>query len=383
MVQPFPTRDFLDGLKFTFPSDRVDVESKPRPEPEPDGDLDPRLGHDFGQTPMTDPRSLGSSVAVHLVLLAVASLSLWSVALPRASEGPSVLSGELEPVDNRADKGNIPGSGGGSPGPIGGLGNVAFMAPPAGANSQANVDPAADALLREILPPTARRPAEELERALPGPLTSGVGLVPGSGEGGGGGSGGGSGGGIGRGIGPGTEFFGTREHGHSFAYVIDCSGSMAMQNSLEVAKRELLSSLGQLPPDARFSVIFYSLDARVFTDPDGKPGLMPATSSNKLRVQEQLRTVPPFGGTDHMLALRTALALKPEVIFFLTDADLIADSEVDKILDQAHGCRIQAVEFGRGRDLGMNTPLRRLATASGGIYRYIDTMSFPKTGPRY
>ena len=383
MEQPFPTRDFLDGLKFTFPSDRVDVESKPGPEPEPDDDLEPRLGHDFGQTPMTDPRSLGSSVAVHLVLLAVASLSLWSVALPRASEGPSVLSGELEPVDNRAAKGNVPGSGGGSPGPIGGLGNVAFVAPPAGANAQASVDPAADALLSEILPPTARRPAEELERALPGPLTSGVGLVPGSGEGGGGGSGGGSGGGIGRGIGPGTEFFGTREHGHSFAYVIDCSGSMAMQNSLEVAKRELLSSLGQLPPDARFSVIFYSLDARVFTDPDGKPGLMPATSSNKLRVQEQLRTVPPFGGTDHMLALRTALALKPEVIFFLTDADLISDSEVDKILDQAHGCRIQAVEFGRGRDLGMNNPLRHLATASGGIYRYIDTMSFPKTGPRY
>ena len=68
---------------------------------------------------------------------------------------------------------------------------------------------------------------------------------------------GGSGGGLGRGIGPGTEFFGAREHGHSFAYVIDCSGSMGLRNSLEVAKRELLASLNQLPPDARFSVIWF------------------------------------------------------------------------------------------------------------------------------
>jgi hypothetical protein len=342
--------------------------------PELDDEPEPRFGHQFGETPMTDPRSLGSSVAAHLLLVAVASATLLNVALPRSDERPSVLRGEVEPVDNRAATGNVPGVGGGSPGPIGGLGNVAIVAPA----DDANPDPAADALLSEILPTTARKPAEELERALPGPLTSGVGLVPGSGEGGGGGSGGGSGGGIGRGIGPGTEFFGTREHAHSFAYVIDCSGSMAMQNSLEVAKRELLASLSQLPPDARFSVIFYSLDARVFTDPTGKQGLMPATSSNKLRVQEQLRAIPPFGGTDHMLALRTALGLRPEVIFFLTDADLMSDSEVDKILDQSHGCRIQAVEFGRGRDLGMNTPLRRLATASGGVYRYIDTMSFSK-----
>jgi hypothetical protein len=158
---------------------------------------------------------------------------------------------------------------------------------------------------------------------------------------------------------------------------------MAMQNSLEVAKRELLSSLSQLPPDARFSVVLYSLDARVLSDPAGKQGLMPATSSNKLRVQEQLRTIPPFGGTDHMLALRTALTLKPEVIFFLTDADLMSESEVDKILTESHGCRIQAVEFGRGRDLGTNTPLRRLATTSGGAYRYIDTMSFVRARSSY
>jgi hypothetical protein len=201
--------------------------------------------------------------------------------------------------------------------------------------------------------------------------------------GGGGGSGGGSGGGHGRGIGPGTEFFGAREQGRSFAYVIDCSGSMATRNALEVAKRELLASLSQLPPDARFAVIFYNLHARVFADPSGQEGLMAATALNKTRVETQLKTVSAYGGTDHMLALRTALGLKPEVVFFLTDADQIMNNEVNEILAEAGNSRIQAVEFGRGPDLGMQTPLRRMATTTGGTYRYIDVSKFPVSPAGY
>ena len=163
-----------------------------------------------------------------------------------------------------------------------------------------------------------------------------------------------SGGGVGRGIGPGTQFFGARDHAHSFAYVIDCSGSMASRNSLEVAKRELLASLNQLPPDAEFAVIFYNLLAKMLSDPQGRKGLMSATAANKARVQSQLATIVPDGGTDHMTALRTALALKPEVIFFLTDADLMTNGDVNEILAEAGTTRIQAVEFGRGADLGVN-----------------------------
>ena len=107
---------------------------------------------------------------------------------------------------------------------------------------------------------------------------------------------------------------------------------------------------------------------------------MPATAANKARVQAQLQTVVPDGGTDHMLALRTALGLRPEVVFFLTDADLMTNNDVNEILAEAGGGRIQAVEFGRGSDLGLETPLRRLATTTGGTYRYIDSTKFPRTG---
>ncbi len=389
MEQPFPTRDPIEGLHFTFKTDEATAAADARPEtksPEVD-ELDHRvLPHQLhlGATPLTDPRALGSSVLVHVLLIAVASLTVLNVSIARVPEASGALRADLDPVDNRANQGKVAGSGGGSPGEIGGLGSIAFVVPAAGADPQGpGLDPAADALLHEILPSTAQPPSEALQRALPGPQTTGVGLVPGSGLGGGGGSGGGSGGGIGRGIGPGTEFFGAREHGHSFAYVIDCSGSMALRNSLEVAKRELLASLNQLPPDARFSVVLYNLRARVLTDPGGQQGLMPATTANKMRVQGQLQTVGPDGGTDHMVALRTALGLKPEVIFFLTDADLMSDNDVNEILAETQGSRIQAVEFGRGTDLGKQTPLRRLATTTGGTYRYIDVTGFPRSAAGY
>jgi hypothetical protein len=201
--------------------------------------------------------------------------------------------------------------------------------------------------------------------------------------GGGGGSGGGTGTGVGRGIGPGTQFFGARDHAHSFAYVIDCSGSMASRNSLEVAKRELLSSLNQLAPDAEFTVIFYNLVATMLTDADGRRGLMSATSTNKTRMRTQLAAINPDGGTDHMAALRTALALKPEVIFFLTDADLMTNGDVNEILSEIGATRLQAVEFGHGPPIGPRTPLHRLANTTGGSYFYIDVTKFPRSERGY
>jgi hypothetical protein len=183
---------------------------------------------------------------------------------------------------------------------------------------------------------------------------------------------------VGRGIGPGTEFFGAREHARSFTYVIDCSGSMATRNSLEIAKRELLTSLNQLPPDAQFGVIFYNLRAFNPIDPHGQPALMAATVANKELVRRKLIPVIPDGGTEHMLALRAALSLHTEVIYFLTDADLMTNSDVTEVLSQSGATRIQCIEFGRGTDIGGSGPLRRLASATGGTYRYIDVIKFSR-----
>src|SRR5262249_40564847 len=161
-----------------------------------------------------------------------------------------------------------------------------------------------------ILPSSQPLGPEALQKALPGPQTVGQGLLPGSGPGGGGGSGGGSGGGVGRGIGPGTQVFGARDHAHSFPSGIGCSGGMASHSPLEVAKRELLQSVDQLPPDAEVAVVFYNMTPKMLSDPLGHKGRMSATTANKARIRSQLATILPDGGTDHMAALRVALALK-------------------------------------------------------------------------
>ena len=84
-----------------------------------------------------------------------------------------------------------------------------------------------------------------------------------------------------------------------------------------------------------------------------------------------------------MSALRSALAVKPEVVFFLTDAHLMTNGDVDEILSEAGTTRIQAVEFGMGTSLGERTPLRRLATTTGGAYLYIDVSQFPRSAAGY
>jgi hypothetical protein len=80
-----------------------------------------------------------------------------------------------------------------------------------------------------------------------------------------------------------------------------------------------------------------------------------------------------------MPALRLALRLKPEVIFFLTDADLpklsAADfSEIQRL--NGAGTRIHCIRFGQGADLEPKNFMNQLAAQNGGRYRYRDVASF-------
>ncbi len=301
------------------------------------------------RSPLTDPRALVRSLVVHALLLAMASVLAFRVVVPGGESGPGRTlarraGGDRQPGEGRHRRAAV-----GDP-----EGRAADVSAEAGVPAPPTRDPAADALISEILP--TRDSAEMTAQTLPGPSTSGLGMLNGTGSGEGAGQGGAVVGGGGKGTGPGTEFFGIRDRGSSFAYVIDCSGSMTARGSLDVAKRELLASLGRISPDARFAVVFYNLEAKVFTDPTGNAGMMAATPSNKARVRTLLSGVQPDGGTDHMLALRTAFNLQPEVIFFLTDADLMTRQDVAELLAQAGKTRIQAVEFGQVTGLGGSAP---------------------------
>jgi hypothetical protein len=318
------------------------------------------------RSPWTDPRSLGASVVFHLIFLTLISLFAFGVSMPKAPPPPTALNAEIGPVDNRANSE----AAGGAPGAIGGMSETMKLSAESVSDRAKKSTDAGERLLSDILTPSLSTPTTE--KAPIGPATTGIGLLEGEGVGGGGGSGGGTGGGIGKGIGPGTEFFGAQDRASSFTYVIDCSGSMSNRNALRIAKKELMSSLDRLPPDARFSVVFYNIRAGVFPDAQGHSALMPATIENKERLRTRLATVHPDGGTDHVVALKAAIALKPEVIFFLTDAERMEASDAERVRKELGTIRIQAIEFSDGSVVDTVSPLRDLATSSGGSFRHID-----------
>ncbi len=151
-------------------------------------------------TPLTNLRSLTSSLLFHLALLGLLSLAVLGVAVPSSPAPPIVIQAEIGPVDNRAPAE----AGGGGPGEIGGMGPpeaARITAGPGPDTAGASADPTLQELVQDSRPSPATR--DENLADVPGlELSRGAGVLPGPGLGGGGGFGGGSGGGVGRGSGP-------------------------------------------------------------------------------------------------------------------------------------------------------------------------------------
>lgn len=88
-----------------------------------------------------------------------------------------------------------------------------------------------------------------------------------------------------------------------------------------------------------------------------------------------------------MAALKSALALNPDVIYLLTDADepLLYAGDLE-MLRRGNRRRIpiHVVEFGRGASIVLDNFLMRLARESRSKYTYLDITKFAetKTGSR-
>ena len=116
-----------------------------------------------------------------------------------------------------------------------------------------------------------------------------------------------------------TTFFDVPARGRSIVYLIDASSSMGPSGALALATRELLASLARLPAGARFQVLTYN--SRVTPLLPRYPEGMPASPLMLDQVAQALRELEPVGATDHGRALREALNLRSDALFFLTDAD--------------------------------------------------------------
>jgi hypothetical protein len=180
-----------------------------------------------------------------------------------------------------------------------------------------------------------------------------------------------------------TQVFGAQGVGATFVYVFDRSGSMEGFGGrpLASAKRELIKSLAPLDSIHQFQIIFYNENPQVFNpDPSRQPRLRFGTEQEKRLAEGFIRGIVANGGTQHITALRIALRMAPDVIFFLTDADdpQLTSAELAEIrrLNTA-GTTINAIEFGSTSSPPAENFLMRLARESGGKHVYVDVTKLP------
>jgi hypothetical protein len=183
-----------------------------------------------------------------------------------------------------------------------------------------------------------------------------------------------------------TSLFGAVGEGFKFVYVFDRSASMggSGQESLRVVKTEFSASLKSLDTVHQFQIISYNERPTVF-NPSGSPGRLAfATEKNKERAIRFVESIKADGGTEHKDALKAAIRLKPDAIFFLTDADdpKLSPAQLEEIQRMAAGIRINAIEFGAGPKSEKASFLADLARQNGGDYVYVDVTRKSKSPQR-
>ncbi|MCA9193965.1 MAG: hypothetical protein KDB03_19470 [Planctomycetales bacterium] len=175
-----------------------------------------------------------------------------------------------------------------------------------------------------------------------------------------------------------TSVFGVEGEGRRFIYVFDRSQSMDGYNGrpLRIAKQELLGSLESLSELHQFQIVFYNDTPYPLGQSDGSLQMLNGNAAGKEAAKRFVQNVTAVGSTQHILALRMALRLNPDVIFFLTDGDRPALS--GKALDelrvsaQRSGATIHSIQFGSGPNQGNGSWIAALAEGTYGKYRYID-----------
>jgi VWA domain-containing protein len=179
-----------------------------------------------------------------------------------------------------------------------------------------------------------------------------------------------------------VRLFGVEGVGTRFVYLFDRSVSMEGR-LLAAAKSQLIASLESLESVHQFQILFFNYQVHTWDITRGQNRIPFATTRNKRLASRFVRGITAEGGTLRREALRRALALRPDVIFFLTDTDNpMASDDVADAIEQANrnGTAIHAIEFGFQVNQGGENFLVQLARSTGGQYAYVDTARLGTNG---
>ena len=172
-----------------------------------------------------------------------------------------------------------------------------------------------------------------------------------------------------------VPFFGIEGKGTRFVYLLDRSFSMTTNENkpLRRAKDEVINSIKSLSSSNQFQVIFYNDHPHPFGG--SNPKLLYGEDRDKELAIRFVRDITGIGGTNHVDAIMAALAMNPDVIFFLTDADDNPGSQkLNRIADRAEkiGVTIHCIQFGTGAASFQSGWITQLAERTGGKFRYVD-----------
>ncbi|HEY8506133.1 MAG TPA: hypothetical protein VIL46_16220 [Gemmataceae bacterium] len=155
--------------------------------------------------------------------------------------------------------------------------------------------------------------------------------------------------------------------GQTVVYVLDCSASMGLAGRLDRARECLLATLRLHSADVRFQVITYHRTAAA-TLLSGSLRPVPITPPVLAELEAALADLTAGGSSAHAAALRQALLLRPDAVFWLTDADDLTPQQVGEITARNRGrAVIHTVRFAPAGEADRPKPeLEALARANGG-----------------
>lgn len=156
----------------------------------------------------------------------------------------------------------------------------------------------------------------------------------------------------------------------SVVYVLDRSLSMGERGKLDLACRQLLASLRQLPHSARFQIICYS-DYAMPLIINNQTDLLRAEPANIRAAERVLKELTPSGKTNHADALRRGLALRPDVLYLVTDADELPYADIEAVTRGNSVTALHIVELTRRRTPQTDSVMAQLARGNGGTYRRV------------
>ncbi|HEX4130779.1 MAG TPA: hypothetical protein VHZ24_12110 [Pirellulales bacterium] len=136
-----------------------------------------------------------------------------------------------------------------------------------------------------------------------------------------------------------TKFLGSSATGERFAFVIDKSTSSSAE-IYDVARFELLRTLSTMKPYHKFYVVFFSEDTLPMFSPAVEKDMLTATPANVEKLGKWVATIERLkGGSGLRPAFDACLAVKPNVIYFLTDG-LMSEKSVEYISSNCAAAKI-------------------------------------------